>query len=73
MRKIGTIARGFHLLKDGNVWMAVGPEFVDLQRSPTGFGKTQQQAVREIRAQLRRAGYPDHALPRLGDFKVHGA
>jgi hypothetical protein len=30
------IAHGFHLLKDGGVWLAVGPDFLDLQRSPTG-------------------------------------
>jgi hypothetical protein len=33
-RDIGAIAHGFHLLKDGSVWLAVGPEFVDLVRSP---------------------------------------
>jgi hypothetical protein len=63
------IAQG---LRDGNMWMAVGPKFVDLQRSPAGFGNTQEEAVRELRSQLRRAGYLDHALPRLDDFTVHG-
>jgi hypothetical protein len=52
--------------------LAVGPEFVDLQRSPAGFGNTREEAVKELRARLRRAGYPDHSLPKLGDFKVHG-
>jgi hypothetical protein len=50
----------------------VGPEFVDLQQSPVGFGSTREEAVRELRARLRRDGYPDHALPKLGDFTVHG-
>ena len=68
---IGAIAHGFHLLKDGDVWLAVGPEFVDLAKSPAGFGNTREDAVRELRTQLRRAGYPDHALPKLGQFTVH--
>jgi hypothetical protein len=71
-RDIGAIAHGFHLLKDGGVWLAVGPEFVDLARSPAGFGNTPKAAVRELRAQLRGAGYPDHALPKLGTFTVYG-
>jgi hypothetical protein len=70
---IGAIAHGFHLLKgDRGVWLAVGPEFVDLVRSPAGFGTTRKEAVREHRAQLRKAGYPDRSLPRLSDFTVHG-
>jgi hypothetical protein len=69
---IGTIAHGFHLLKDGDAWFAVGPEFLDLQRSPAGFGNTREAAVRELRARLRMAGYPDYSLPWIGEFKVHG-
>jgi hypothetical protein len=57
-RDIGAIAHGFHLLKDGGVWLAVGPEFVDLVRSPAGFGDTREKAVRELRARLRMAGIP---------------
>jgi hypothetical protein len=68
---IGAIAHGFHLLEDGGVWCAVGPDFVDLVRSPAGFGNTREEAGRELRDHLRRAGYPAHSLPKLGDFKVH--
>jgi hypothetical protein len=71
-RDIGAIAHGFHLLKDGGVWCAVGPDFLDLVQSPAGFGNTREEAVRELRAHLRRAGYPERSLPKLGDFKVHG-
>jgi hypothetical protein len=71
-RDIGAIAHGFHLLKDGDTWCAVGPEFVDLVQSPAGFGNTPKEAVKDLRARLRIAGYPDAALPRLGDFIVHG-
>jgi hypothetical protein len=46
------IAQGFHLLRDGNMWMAVGPEFLDLQRSLAGLGNTKEEAVKELRAQL---------------------
>jgi hypothetical protein len=49
-----------------------GPEFLDLQRSPAGFGNTKEEAVKELRAQLRRARYANHALPKLGEFKVRG-
>jgi hypothetical protein len=66
------ISEGFHLLKDGNAWCAVGPEFRDLKRSPAGFRATPQEAVKELCAQLRRAGYPDRSMPRVGAFLVHG-
>jgi hypothetical protein len=65
------IGEGFHLFMDGDSWVAVGPEFADLQRSPAGFGDTKEQAVRALSAELRNAGYADHAIPRLGAFTVH--
>jgi hypothetical protein len=68
--KVADIAEGFHRLKDADTWLAVGPEFVDLQQSPAGFGNSRKEAVGELRTQLRMAGYPDHALPKLADFKV---
>jgi hypothetical protein len=37
------ISDGYHLLKDGDAWCAVGPVFADLQRSPAGFGDTQEE------------------------------
>lgn len=66
------ISHGFHLFKDGDACAAVGPEFVDLQRSPAGFGETPRAAVRALQVELRKAGWPDHAIPKIGDFKVHG-
>jgi hypothetical protein len=57
------ISHGFHLLRDGDAWTAVGPDFVDLVRSPAGFGATKEAAVKKLQAELRRAGYPDHASP----------
>ena len=66
------ISTGFHLLGDGDAWVAVGPEFVDLQRSPAGFGATPEEAIQALGAELRRQGWPDHSVPRLQGFKVHG-
>ena len=68
-RDIGAVAHGFHLPKDGDVWLAVGPEFVDLVRSPAGFGNTREAVGNS--AQLRTAD-TRHALPKLGQFTVHG-
>jgi hypothetical protein len=65
------IAHGFHLLKDGDAWCAVGPQFVDLMRSPAGFGDTVEGAVKALRAELRKAGWPDSAMPTLSSFTVH--
>jgi len=64
------ISRGFHLLKDGDSWVAVGPDFVDLQRSPTGFGETPEEAIEALHAALRLRGV--EKLPAPSRFKVHG-
>jgi hypothetical protein len=69
-RDIGTITHGYHLLRDGDSWCAVGPEFADLQHSPAGFGTTREAAVKALRADLRRAGYPDCSPP--VDRRVQG-
>jgi hypothetical protein len=58
------IANGFHLLRDGNSWCAVGPEFLDLQRSPAGFGDTPEQAVKAPGVELRKAGSFSRAFER---------
>jgi hypothetical protein len=71
VRKEVDIGAGFHLLRDGDAWCAVGPEFLDLQMSPAGFGDTKEEAVKTLRAELRKVGYPDHSLPRLGEFMIH--
>jgi hypothetical protein len=70
-RAIGPLAHGFHVFKDGDAWCAVGPEYVDLQRSPAGFGYTKADAVKALRGELREAGWPDSALPALSNFRVH--
>jgi len=64
------ISRDFHLLKDGDSWVAVGPDFVDLQRSPAGFGETPEEAIEALHAALRLRGV--EKLPAPSRFKVHG-
>lgn len=33
---------------DGNAWCAVGPDFINLQESPAGFGETRESAIRAL-------------------------
>jgi hypothetical protein len=40
-------------------------------QSPAGFGATKEEAVEALQRELRRAGYPDHAIPKIADFEVH--
>jgi hypothetical protein len=56
----------FHLLRDGNEWCAVGPDFI-----PAGIGETKEEAVNVLQAALRRLGWPDHSIPALSQFTVH--
>lgn len=50
----GPTARVF---KDGNMWCAVDPDFVDLQASPAGFGETPALAREELTWAKRNPGY----------------
>jgi hypothetical protein len=49
-------SNGCHLVRDGNTWCAVGPEFVDLATSPAAFGSAQEEAVRALQGEFRKAG-----------------
>lgn len=40
------VSHGFHFVRDRTAWCAIGPRFVDLQRSPVGFGETKEAASR---------------------------
>jgi hypothetical protein len=33
---------------DGNAWCAVGPDFINLQESPAGFGETREAAIHAL-------------------------
>ena len=43
----GHVTNGFHIFRDGNSWVAVGPSFFDLEASIAGFGGTPEQAYEE--------------------------
>ena len=40
--------KGIKVCLDGDTWMATGPDFVDLQESPAGFGQTPREAVANL-------------------------
>jgi len=37
-------------MRDGDMWMAFNPGFVNLQESPAGFGETRAKALAELSA-----------------------
>jgi hypothetical protein len=66
------IHHGFHVLRQGGKWMAIGPDFVDLERSTVGFGDTPEEAMTQWR--LRRARTVSacgQRMPTKRDFIVH--
>lgn len=58
----------FHLLRDGDEWCAVGPDFIQ-----AGFGETKEEAAKALQAELRNLGWPDRSIPSLSQFRVHDA
>jgi hypothetical protein len=63
---------GFHVIAEGNKWVAVGPEFVNLTESVVGFGDTPLEAITEWMERWSRnprscAG----RSPRPRDFEAH--
>lgn len=45
---------GCKIERDGNVWCATAPNFINLQESPAGYGKTALEAMAEL---CRALGY----------------
>ena len=41
----------WRLFKDGPHWIATAPGFINLERSPCGYGETQQEAVEALLAE----------------------
>ncbi len=39
---------------DGNMWCAVNPDFTNLQESPAGFGKTKEDAIAQLKDEIRK-------------------
>lgn len=42
------------LFRDGSAWLAVRPDFTNIQESPTGTGNTPQSALQHLLAEERR-------------------
>lgn len=47
---------GVQVCKDGDAWCAVGPDFINLQESTSGFGKNPREAVAAL--ELETAAQP---------------
>jgi len=47
-REIGAVT----VFKDGDQWCAVMPDFINLQESVAGFGKTVEEAIAELRSKV---------------------
>jgi hypothetical protein len=45
------------VFKDGNMWCAVMPDFINLQESPAGFGETEALAREELSWAVRNPDY----------------
>jgi hypothetical protein len=69
--EIMDISHGFHLLRDGNAWVAVGPALSTWRSRRPGFGDTKGGAIKALQVEMRKAGYPDHAIPTMETFTVH--
>jgi len=62
------LASGWHVVRDGNAWCALGPEFDDPAVSTVGWGST-PEAARDMLA----ARYDGEIrVPALREFQVHG-
>jgi hypothetical protein len=60
----------WRIIRDGNSWCAIGPDFRDLATSLVGWGETPDQA-REALA-IRCLEKPDPiSVPPISDFRVH--
>jgi len=62
------MASGWHLVRDGNAWCALGPEFNDLAVSTVGWGGTPEAARNALEARCD----DEIRVPALREFQVHG-
>jgi len=66
------ISTGWHIFADGNAWCAVGPTFIDLVQSDSGWGYTHAEAYRDLMRVLRGTDVFDLVnRPQLADFVIH--
>jgi hypothetical protein len=56
---------GWHVVRDGNAWCALGPKFEDLVGNLVGWGATPEHAHSALVAQLSEV-----PVPPLSDFRV---
>jgi hypothetical protein len=60
----------WRIIRDGNSWRAIGPDFEDPSISPAGWGETLDEA-REALASVYLQDPEGGSVPPLSDFKVH--
>lgn len=66
------VSHGFHVFRDGNMWCAVGPHFIDLMASTAAFGETPEKAVEALHVEWRKESWwRDKPLPTFDRFTVH--
>jgi hypothetical protein len=64
------IMDGFHILRDGDKWLAVGPRFFDVDKNIAGFGDTPEEAFTNWRLRWEQRPGDSH-LPEFGEFTLH--
>lgn len=66
------VSHGFHIFADGNVWCAVGPDFIDLVKSRAGFGYTPEDAYADWwYANQNTVFWQTNAKPDFDKFVIH--
>jgi hypothetical protein len=66
----GAVALGWHVVRDGNAWCAVGPVFEDLLVSPAGWGSTPEDARAALTQRHQRED--GAVVPQLPEFRIWG-
>jgi hypothetical protein len=65
------VGAGWHVIRDGNFWCAVGPKFEDLVRSPSAWGSTPEEArTALVSRHQRQADDPPEHVPPLPEFRI---
>lgn len=60
----------WQIIRDGNGWWALGPDFETLEKSPAGWGHTPDEARAALAARYLEHSEPLN-VPQLSDFRVH--
>lgn len=62
----GPSADAIRFVRDGNMWCAFMPDFINLAESPAGFGETQDLAEADLQANIARSTFSDADNQREG-------